>query len=245
MSSVLRKCVAASLSAALPARLARGAALAACALIVGCGDAPPAPTEQPLVVTIRSDGLTLSGAIVRIGSELRGTAGADGVVRTTASGLAGTAVLVTVECPAGNHLERPVVPFVLGPSREQMPAPRRIDVECVRDSAQAVVIVRASGRTAESVRIDGREVGQLDAEGLAHVLVAMAPRTRFQVSLGDVATESAQRATFTMPAREDVFFFDAPPRAVVRTHQPQHHPSHPTRPIVHLMPRALTSARRR
>lgn len=214
--------------------------VAACAVLVGCGEGTPEPTVVPLLVTVRTDGLALPGAIVRVGSDPRGTTREDGIVRTSASGLAGTAVLVTVDCPDGHHVERPVVPFVLGPPREQLPAARRIDVECARDSAQAVVIVRAAGRAQEPVSIDGRAVAQLDAEGLAHVLVAMAPETRFQVSVGDSTIDSAQRATFTMGVHEDYFFFEAPARAAVHTPRNVRRGPRPRRGPIHKLPTKLT-----
>jgi len=207
-------------------------ALLPVALVCACGGGAPEPTVLPLLVSVKTDGLPLPGAIVSLGSERRGITPADGLVRTSAAGFAGTAVVVVVTCPAGHHNEHPVVPFVLGPPSGELPTPRRIEVDCARDRAEAVVVVRGRGRTLEPVQIDGRTVGQLDAEGLAHVLVAMAPQTRFQVSVGASAADSAQRATFTMPVREDVFFFDAPPRAAVETPRPQRRPG--GRRVVHL-----------
>ena len=233
--------------------------LAACglggALLAGCGRDAPEATVLPLVVSVRADGLALPGATVRVWSETRvgapagggaAVSGADGLVRTTAIGVAGTAVRVEVTCPAGHHLAQPAAPFVLGPAGAQPAAPRRIALECARDVAQAVLLVRGSGRAAEPVRVDGREVARLDAEGLAHVLVAMAPRTRFELEVGAPVGDGAARATFTMPAGADVLFFDAPPRPASPAPPSRVRPARPgsTRGLVR-MPRRLPLTTRR
>jgi len=176
-----------------------------------CGSDAPVTMRQPIAVTVRADGVALAGATVWVGAERRGLTGADGLVRTAAVGPVGLTVGLTVDCPVGHHLAQPPASFVLGRGDSTQSGTHRVEVECARDRAQAVVLVRGSGRVSESVRLDGREVARLDAEGLAHVLVAMAPRTRFEVEVGGPLPERVARATFTMPLGEDVFVFDVPP----------------------------------
>jgi hypothetical protein len=215
-----------------------GGAWATLALVAGCGADAPSSTVIPLVVRVSADGLAIAGATVRLGADARGVTGGDGLVRTAAVGSAGTPVELGVDCPAGHHLVRPPAPFVLGPA-----APRHVEVECARDLARAVVVVRGRGRATEPVRLDGREVARLDGEGLAHVAVAMAPHTRFEVAVGDALGDASARATYTMPAREDVFFFEAPPPAPPPS--PSSRPTGSSRrvrtfiPMPHFSPRAV------
>jgi hypothetical protein len=98
-----------------------------------------------------------------------------------------------------------------------------------------VVVVRAGGTGAASraglpVMVEGREVAQTDACGVAHVSLDMAPGQSFRVLLATATASPMLRPqdpqlTFVFPDSDEIFAFDqnfseeAPPAPERHTHR--------------------------
>ncbi len=153
---------------------------------------------------------------VLINSGLTGTTDAQGRLRVSLQGKEGAQVKVQADCPEGFVDPVELQPFVLRKvltfSANPEPQPIEFLIPCKPALIKAVVMVRTGGQADLPVLIDGREVGRTTSEGVAHVMVRMAPGTEFQVKLSTShkprlrPQEPSQ--TFSVPEVESVLVFD-------------------------------------
>ena len=137
--------------------------------------------------------------------EVLGTTDATGVVRVDHVAPFGTILNVAATCPAGYRPPEAMGPIALHPVQATgAVADQGIEhsVQCLPANRDAVVVVRATGtctvpldspRGATTqvpcavanvpVLLDGREVAQTDASGIAHVAVSKTPNSSFRLEL--------------------------------------------------------------
>lgn len=213
-----------------------GAALA----LASCSSEPEAPPRYPFTFNAHADTDALEGVQITVNGGAVGATNAEGVLHVDLTGPEGAAVSVNAVCPAGHR--SPDAPQMQNLRRVQSldPATARRGIEvtfdCPPDHRDAVVMVRTHEQAGVPVFLDGREVARTDPSGAAHLHVAMAPGTSFQVLLdtryNDRLRPRSPSQTFTVPDRNEVFVLDqhfeeeAPPRPRRRRVRAQPHTSH-------------------
>lgn len=204
-------------------------------LLLACSEEPEPPPRYPFTFNAHADGDPLPAVQILVNEQPVGTTNAEGVLRVDLTGPPGAQVRVSAACPAGyRNLEGQQVHNL---RRVQAIDPavtaRGIEVSfaCPPEHRSGVVVVRTHDQIGVPVMLDGREVARTDESGAAHVHVAMAPGTTFQVQL-DTRHNAQLRPTspsqsFTLPDHDEVFVLDqhfeieAPPRRVVRRAAPR------------------------
>jgi hypothetical protein len=209
--------------------------------LAGCDSEPDAPPRYPFTFSAHADTAPLEGAQITVNGGPVGATNSEGVLHVDLTGPEGAAVSVNAVCPAGYR--SPEEPQMQNLRRVQSldPATARRGIEvtfdCPPERRDAVVVVRTHDQAGVPVMLDGREVARTDPSGAAHLHVAMAPGTTFQVLLdtryNDRLRPRSPSQTFTIPDRDEVFVLDqhfeeeAPPRR----HRPRARPRQRT---VHL-----------
>jgi hypothetical protein len=209
-------------------------ALMASLLLIACGEDEP-PPRYPVTFEATSDHRPLEGVVLSVGQQVLGQTDADGVLHVDLTGPEGARVPITAQCPEGHRSPESLPEIVLRPviSLDPAAAARGIElsVPCPPDRRVAVVMVRTDGQADLPVYVDGRERARTDASGAAHVRLAMAPDTTFQVRLATTTRPLLRpqepSMAFTLPDADQVFVFDQqfqveePPRRHVYRPRPQ------------------------
>jgi len=202
------------------------------ALAVACSDPPPPPVFPVTFLAEADPGVPLAGVTVTVAGAQPAVTGADGTVRIQLSGEEGTAVPVQATCPPGHRDAPALSPIVLRTMVAVGGTPAaglRVGISCLPSIRHGVVVVRAGGtgaapRMGLPVMVEGREVAQTDASGVAHVSLDMAPGQSFRVLLATATASPMLRPqdpqlTFVFPDSDEIFAFDqnfseeAPPEA--------------------------------
>lgn len=209
----------------------------AIALLAACDGEPEPPPRYPFTFNAHSDSDPIEGVQVTVNGAPVGTTNAEGVLRVDLTGPEGAPVRVAATCPEGHRSPDQTQVHNLRRVQSLDPATsaRGIEVtfDCPPERRDAVVVVRTHDQTGVPVLLDGREVARTDESGAAHLHVAMAPGTTFQVLLDTRYNERLRprspTQSFTLPDRDEVFVLDqrfaeeAPPRVRRRRPRPEQH----------------------
>lgn len=190
--------------------------LAAILALAGCESEPEAPPRYPFTFSAHADVDPLAGVQVTVNGGPVGATDAQGLLHVDLTGPEGAPVSVSAVCPSGYRSpDQPQVHSLRHvQSLDPATARRGIEVtfDCPPEHRDAVVMVRTEGQTGMPVLLDGREVARTDDSGAAHVHVAMAPGTSFQVLLDTRNNERLRprspSQTFTVPDHDEVFVLD-------------------------------------
>ncbi len=190
--------------------------VACAALLAACEEEPAAPPRYPFTFTAHSDGEPLEGVQVTVNGGAVGTTNSEGVLRVDLTGPEGAQVSVAAACPAGHRSPDAAQVHTLRRVQSLDPATSARGIEvpfaCPPEHRHGVVVVRAGEQAGMPVMVDGREVARTDASGTAHVHVAMAPGTTFQVLLdtryNDRLRPRSPTQTYTLPDRDEVWVLD-------------------------------------
>jgi len=154
--------------------------VAACALAVGCDVFKP---EEPAVVPLRAEftvtsdpGVGVRGATLRVRKQTAAAAVTDdtGRARVEVSGTEGERVDVEVVCPAGYQSPEERSSLTIRKLSEGSREPN-FAVRCAPLYRSVVVGIRTeNGQNLPVVHL-GKQVGQTDASGAAHVLLTVKP----------------------------------------------------------------------
>ncbi len=182
------------------------------ALGSGCDrlkEPPPAPFE--VMVRVESDpGVPLPGAAIeRNGKSITAT-GADGRAKLTLNGNEGESYDFLVRCPPDfQSPTKPISIILRHVSDNRLP---EYPAACPPTVRKVVVAVRAENGPFLPVIFLGKQVGQTDASGAAHVLLAMRPGDSFELALDTSRFERLRpqrpSATFVVKPRDDIQPFD-------------------------------------
>jgi hypothetical protein len=202
----------------------------AIAFACACGDEIEAPPRYPFTFSAHADRNPLGGVLIVVNDRPMGSTDAQGLLRIDLTGPEGAPIQITAVCPAGHRQSDE--PQLHNLRRVQSLDPRaqarglEVSFSCPPEHRTGVVVVRTHDQQAVPVWLDGREVARTDASGAAHVQVAMAPGTTFQVQL-DTRHNAQLRpqspsTSFTIPDNDEVFVLDQrfaleEPRRVRRT----------------------------
>ena len=149
-------------------------------LALGCGNTAPPPL-YPITLRVLSDARPLPGAAVVIGGRELGATDAEGRFRMETVGVEGTAVEVTVRCPAGFRSPTQPLQVVLRSTVQLDQAQRGQGIEttaqCPPSQRIAAVVVRIPGRPNLPIVYDNHEITRTDLQGIAHMI--------FRVNGGD------------------------------------------------------------
>jgi hypothetical protein len=217
--------------------------LALALALAGCGEDTEPPPRYPFTFTAHADGDPLTAVQVLVNEAPVGTTNAEGVLRVDLTGPPGSAVRVQAVCPAGHRSAQEAQVHTLRrvAALDPATASRGIEVTfgCPPEHRTGVVVVRTHEQPGIPVMLDGREVARTDESGAAHVRVAMAPGTTFQVMLDTrhnaLLRPSSPNQSFTLPDHDEVFVLDQhfeveePPR--VRRPRPRAAPAGPRLPV--------------
>jgi hypothetical protein len=199
-------------------------------LALACSEEAEPPPRYPFTFATHADGDPLPAVQVLVNEQPVGTTNAEGLLRVDLTGPPGAQVRVQAVCPAGHRDAEGAQVHNLRRVQAIDPAvsARGIEVSfgCPPEHRSGVVVVRTHDQVGVPVMLDGREVARTDESGAAHVQVAMAPGTIFQVRL-DTQHNAMLRPTspsqsFTLPDHDEVFVYDQhfdveePPRRRVR-----------------------------
>lgn len=193
-----KRCIAASLAAAFA---------------LACETPAEQPPESfPLVFRCTSEpGKPLAGVALSVGERLLGNCDGSGNLPASVDGEAGQRVHFQVSCPEG--FAAPTDPIALT-LRHLAPAaaPPELRVHCAPTRSALVVAVRAPGGTALPVLLGGRRVGRTNADGVAHVAVALPVGQRVRVRLDtsgqpDLIPPNPTRI-YRAEARDELVVFD-------------------------------------
>lgn len=184
--------------------------------MMACDDEPVAPPRYPFTFTAHADRDALEGVQITVNGGAVGATNSEGVLRVDLTGPEGAQVRVGAACPEGyrNEEEPQVHTLRRVQSLDPATSARGIEVpfSCPPERRNAVVVVRTHSTTGLPVLVDGREVARTDASGAAHLHVAMAPGTTFQVLLDTRVNERLRprspTQTYTVPDRDEVFVLD-------------------------------------
>jgi hypothetical protein len=148
-------------------------ALTLLGLTLGCGNAAPPPL-YPITLRVVSDDRPLPGAAIVIGGRELGATDAQGRFRMETIGVEGTAVEVTVRCPAGFRSPTQPLAVVLRSTVQLDQAQRGQGIEttaqCPPTQRIAAVVVRVPGRPNLPIQYENREITRTDLQGVAHMI---------------------------------------------------------------------------
>ena len=217
---------------------------AALALLLACACQNDAATSQPFELQLRAelpDTSPLAGARFWLAGRELGPTGADGTLRTTVAGREGDELRVTGLCPTGH--QGPSAPRALKLRHVTNTSGRKaatleLTFRCTPELTRAALVVRArrgDKPLALPILVDGRVVGQTDAQGVAHVLVRSAPHASLQARLDTKGAPELQPRDpvriFDLEDTDTVLLFDQ----TFETRKPAPHP-HATRPVPRRVP---------
>lgn len=185
-------------------------------IVASCDDEPVAPPRYPFTFTARADRAPLEGVQIRVNGGVVGATNSEGVLRVDLTGPEGAQVRVEASCPEGHRDAAEPQTHTLRRVQSLDPATSARGIEvpfaCPPEHRNAVVVVRTHEQGGVPVLVDGREITRTDPSGAAHVHLAMAPGTTFQVLLDTRHNERLRprspTQTFTVPDRDDVFLLD-------------------------------------
>lgn len=191
-----------------------------CALaltIVSCAESEESLNAYPVIFQAHEpSGKPVSGVGITVNARSAGRTDAEGSLRVSLKGREGGQAKLQADCPEGYldpiDLQPIVLRKVLKVAVRPDPQAIEIAVTCKPAKTKAVVVVRADGEEDMPVLVDGSEVARTNSEGVAHLIVNMAPGTEFQVKLSTThkprlrPQEPSQ--TFAMQDIENVLVFD-------------------------------------
>lgn len=179
-----------------------------------CG--APEPARFPVRFVAQSDGTAIEGVRIAVGGAEIGRTDQRGVLDVALIGKEGDTVRLSAVCPEGYRVGGELPPLVLRRLTPLGASGRtervRIAVPCRPEERTVMLLVRADGEEDLPILIDGREVARTDEHGLAHVQLAYAPHTSFEVVLRtDDRPELSPHNpphVFTVPDDDRVFVVD-------------------------------------
>jgi hypothetical protein len=158
--------------------------------------APPAPTFE-VTIQVRNDGgEPLENALIALGPT-QGRSDASGSFQATLSAEAKQLLELSVECPEGYRAPERIRPLRLQRVQSLSPTslhPERIErsVVCTALEHAVVVVVNAAGAEGLPLLVDGTTRGDLDSQGVSHLLLEGPTDTSFDVSI-DTSARPALR----------------------------------------------------
>lgn len=215
------------------ATLAAALSALASAALAACGGAPP-PTVYVLNLRVTSDGHAMPGARVLLGQRELGATDAQGVFTMRTTGLEGSSMEFTVQCPRGFTSPSEPVRVPLRSSVTLDGGLRAAGVEtsvpCPPAQRVAAVVVRTPGRANLPILYQGREITRTDLQGVAHMIfrVNVNDILQLQVNTGEqpLLRPVSPLVRITTQNRDDVYVATvnldqmAAPRAPVRRAAP-------------------------
>lgn len=201
-----------ALAALIPLAVAAAAALAAC-------DPPPITHRYAITFAGRTDaGAPLGGVAITANGAALGVTGPDGALVVDVRAVEGKLLRVTATCPEGFRAaaaETEVRLRRLAGAARGAPQPVVVNAECRPRARRAAILVRTPGLAGVPVRYRDREVARTDGDGVAHVLLELAPQSRLQLALDTTAHPRLRprdpTAEFVLGDADEVFVFDYQP----------------------------------
>ncbi len=187
---------------------------------VACGGGEQKASEERFEVSFgvaTDDGAPLSEVKFATGQQSFGTTNETGRLSVRLRGTEGQTIPVQVTCPTG-YASPEAGTLKLTRTRgvdDTAPKPIPFDVVCTRQTREVVVVVHAENGSKLPVSVGGKPLGVTDADGNAHVLVAL---QRDERSLS-VEMDTSQQANlkpqnpskvFELSGRDAVLVFDQP-----------------------------------
>lgn len=185
--------------------------------LTGCPKDPPPPVYR-VTFHARSDDKPLEGVNITGDGEPMGITGPLGTLQLDLSGKEGTVIQVQAQCPQGYRPAETIPPLKLKTFQGLDPATAeqglQVSISCPPLERLAVVVIRTKGQTDLPVTMRGREIARTDEDGVAHVLIKMAPESTFRLELNTSDRPKLQPqnpgATFTVPDEDHIFLYDQP-----------------------------------
>lgn len=157
-------------------------ALIALVALAACRTPPPTHRYRVLVVAQTDAGVPLPGVAIEANGRALGATGPGGGLEVDLRAPEGKLLRIATACPPGWRAAEPVHELRL---RRIAADDGRLTVtaECRPPERRAVVVVRTPGLAGVPILHRDREIGRTDRDGVAHLLLTMAPGTRFQLAL--------------------------------------------------------------
>jgi hypothetical protein len=182
------------------------------ALVTGGCSVSPVYTQQVRVSAKDPAGVSVSGLVLAQDGQDVGTTGPEGTLLHQVQGRAGDTVRMAVTCPQGTErLGESELLVTIVPHRKS-DAPLEVPAVCRPLRHQVTVQVRAPKAPGLPIKHLGHEVGRLDGEGLATLILEAAPNQRMELLLDTQGREDLRPknpvATFLVTDRDENFVMD-------------------------------------
>jgi len=193
------------------ANLALTGALATGPLVAGCS-VSPVYTQQVRVSAKDPAGVSVPGLVLAQDGQDVGTTGPEGTLLHQVRGRAGDTARMTITCPPGTErLGEAELLVTIVPHRKS-DAALEVPAVCRPLRHQVTVQVRAPKAPGLPIKHLGHEVGRLDGDGLATLILEAAPNQRMELLLDTQGREDLRPknpvVTFLVTDRDENFVMD-------------------------------------
>ena len=159
-------------------------------LAISCERTPPVESFQLLIGVRDLSGSPLANTSVTLENKAAGKTDANGNLRTTLHGKEGRRVSVHAQCGAGfrtgekssAHVTLRLLHAV--GKKSDTPLPLTVDLTCIAVTQQFVLVVKTNQKEKLPIVVDGRAIGQTDADGVAQTVLSGPIGEEIEVVLG-------------------------------------------------------------
>ena len=178
---------------------------------------PPAPDTYQIAFMARTDdGHPVEGVELRSETEVIGLTGPAGTLGLEVEGYDGASMAFRAVCPAGYRSPTQDVHLTLRPftgvAEQAEPPPLVVSATCRPFLRRATVVIRANGWANLPIVLHERIVARTDQDGVAHLLLTMAPHARFQLTVDTTAHPRLQPRNptqlFQIGDEDELFVYD-------------------------------------
>jgi hypothetical protein len=169
--------------------------VAAAMAALACGSEKPVVRVQAVFTAVHEDGSPVAGTAIYLDRRLVGHTGADGVLAAALRGPGDRELQLQASCPADHVSPRALPPLRLGALVTRGGAGQsdaQISIPCERRRRTVAIAVRAAAVGGDGelepvadlpVLISGGSPARTNGQGVAHIIVRVAPRSRLELRL--------------------------------------------------------------
>lgn len=222
---------------------ARSHLVVVCAVLGACADKGVEVPVFRFTALSTADGDPLAGVEVLVDASPVGKTASNGELGFTLRKPEGSTIRLSATCPSGYRPCEDLAPVRLRSmafaSPEVAARGMEVPVICRPSKRIAAVVVRAKGIANLPLLLRGNEIARTDADGVAHLLLSLAPTETFRLQFDTTEFPRLQprspTATFTLADADQIFVYDQPFEEQERHHRagrrPTQGPLSPPRPI--------------